>query len=193
LNLPDTLNFELADEDLRKLTVDNVFPTTPRTTPAKRIPKPNLLEGLQRNPSSSPPSVSASPTKEFPPTGPLGSRREFFANLTNALEDLDPDGGRPQFRRRLTQPPSRATSPPHQPIDMAKAPGIGPARPRKRGVTISDKLFSNAKWTAEKQQFGVNGGLINAVNSAKDAGALKDFKWVGTLGMVYSILIEFNL
>jgi hypothetical protein len=45
-------------------------------------------------------------------------------------------------------------------------------------------LFTSAKWTPEKQQFGVNGGLINAVKSAQDAGALQDYKWIGTLGMV---------
>lgn len=47
-------------------------------------------------------------------------------------------------------------------------------------------MFSTAKWTAEKQQFGVNGGLINAVKSAENAGALTNFKWIGTLGMVHS-------
>jgi hypothetical protein len=49
---------------------------------------------------------------------------------------------------------------------------------------VSDKIFADAKWTVENQQFGVNGGLINAVKAAHSAGALTDFKWVGTLGMV---------
>jgi hypothetical protein len=96
---------------------------------------------------------------------------------------------RPQYRRKLTQPPSRATSPtppvpPEVPTLVNYGPGTSPPRWRKRGATISDKIFSNAKWTAEKQQFGVNGGLINAVTSAANAGALTDYCWVGTLGMV---------
>lgn len=53
-------------------------------------------------------------------------------------------------------------------------------------MTVSDKLWADAKWTSEKQQFGVNGGLINAVKSAQDAGALQDYTWIGTLGMVLS-------
>jgi hypothetical protein len=57
-------------------------------------------------------------------------------------------------------------------------------------MTISDKVFSDAEWTAEKQQFGVNGGLINAVRSAEDAGELKDYMWVGTLGMVHFSLFN---
>ena len=108
--------------------------------------------------------------------------------MSSALAALDTDGPtRPQYRRKLTQPPSRATSPPLPPVDASRAsygPGPSPPRARKRRMTVSDKLWGNAKWTAEKQQFGVNGGLINAVNSAQDAGALQDYTWIGTLGMV---------
>jgi hypothetical protein len=49
---------------------------------------------------------------------------------------------------------------------------------------VNDGIFADAKWTVEDQQFGVNGGLINAVKAAHRSGALTDFKWVGTLGMV---------
>jgi len=51
-------------------------------------------------------------------------------------------------------------------------------------MTINEGVFSGAKWSAEQQQFGVNGGLINAVKSAYDAHQLEDYMWVGTLGMV---------
>ena len=51
----------------------------------------------------------------------------------------------------------------------------------------ADTMFSDAKWKAEKQEFGVNGGLINAVRAAENAGELQDYKWIGTLGMVKSM------
>jgi hypothetical protein len=161
LNLPDTLNFELAEEDAAKLP-------EVKTSPQKRqnIPKPNLLESLSKGLVSVPTSASVSPTTEFPPGG---SRQGFFASVTNALAGLDPESSsRPQIR-------------------INYGPGASPPRARKRGQTISDKLFTSAKWTPEKQQFGVNGGLINAVKSAEDAGALQDYKWIGTLGMVVFI------
>jgi len=184
LNLPDTLNFELADEDVAKLPSDTKI-TSQRAAP--RLPKPNLLESLSKSGGLSVPSSTAnSPTTEFPPGG---SRREFFSSVSSALAALDTDGpSRPQYRRKLTQPPSRATSPILQPADAQRASngsGPSPPRARKRGMTVSDKLWGNAKWTAEKQQFGVNGGLINAVKSAHDAGALQDYTWIGTLGMVF--------
>lgn len=119
--------------------------------------------------------------------------------MANALASLDTDGGRPQIRRKLTQPPSRAQSPPLPRVEPPKqvnyGPGASPPRARKRKVTVNDKIFAYAKWTAEKQQFGVNGGLINAVHSAEKAGALPNYKWVGTLGMVFlpNILIENSL
>ena len=118
-------------------------------------------------------------------------RPEFFANVTNALARLDIDGGRHQVRRKLTQPPSRATSPPLPPVEPLRVdygPGASPPGARKRKVPINDKMFADANWTAEKQQFGVNGGLINAVHSAENAGAVLDYKWVGTLGMVNNLL-----
>jgi hypothetical protein len=185
LNLPDTLNFELADEDAAKLPSDTK-PTPQRAGP--RLPKPNLLESLSKSGGLSIPSSTAnSPTTEFPPGG---SRREFFSSVSSALAALDAEGpSRPQFRRKLTQPPSRATSPILQPVDAPRAgygPGPSPPHARKRGMTVSDKLWGNAKWTSEKQQFGVNGGLINAVKSAQDADALQDYTWIGTLGMVIS-------
>lgn len=99
------------------------------------------------------------------------------------------DGSRPQIRRKLTQPPSRAQSPPLPAEEPQKptnyGPGASPPRARKRRTTVSDRIFADAKWTVENQQFGVNGGLINAVKAAHSAGALTDFKWVGTLGMVH--------
>jgi hypothetical protein len=180
LNLPDTLNFELAEEDAAKLP-------EVQSSPQKRqnLPKPNLIESLSKGLISAPTSASVSPTTEF---APGGSRQGFFTSVTNALDGLDPESStRPQIRKKLTQPPSRATSPPlphFEPPRINYGPGASPPRARKKGTIISDKLFTSAKWTPEKQQFGVNGGLINAVKSAQNAGALPDYKWIGTLGMV---------
>lgn len=42
--------------------------------------------------------------------------------------------------------------------------------------------FSRADWTIVPAEQG-NGGLRNAVRSARDSGTLEDIKWVGTLGM----------
>jgi len=69
---------------------------------------------------------------------------------------------------------------------MNYGPGAAPPQTRKRRATVNDKIFADAKWTVEKQQFGVNGGLINAVKSAAKSGALTEYKWIGTLGMVTS-------
>ena len=150
-----------------------------------------MLEGLSKNAVSSPPTAIASPVTEFPPGGSGSGRREFFTNVANALASLDVDGGRPQIRRKLTQPLSSATSPTLPPVEPPRVnygPGASPPRAWKKKVPVSDKMFVDAKWTAEKQQFGVNGGLINAVHSAEKAGALPDYKWIGTLGMVYYLL-----
>src|SRR5271170_5132783 len=171
LNLPDTLNFELAEEDAAKLyPTDN--PGSPsRSGTRQSAPKPNLLESLSKNASSSPPTVASSLTTEFPPGG--SRRAKFFASVTSALANLDPDiETRPHLRRKLTQPPSHATSPllprvepPHINYGLAASPSCT----RKRDLTVGQNLFVNAKWTAEKQQFDVNGELINAVKSAQNA------------------------
>jgi len=201
LNLPDTLNFDLSKEDVAKLSVAAGATDKANVSPLKKrsnLPVPNLLETLSKNVTSSPPTASSSPTTEFPPSVGQSTlrdgttRREFFANVASALQSLgslEPEvGGRPQFRRKLTQPPSRATSPDIPPTEPPKqnfGPGASPPRHRTRKMTIgADKIFSDAKWKAEKQEFGVNGGLINAVRAAESAGKLQDYKWIGTLGMV---------
>jgi hypothetical protein len=177
LNLPDTLNFELAEEDIARLPAQ--IPATPGQTRNRQnlLPIPNLIEGLR-----SPGSRASSPTNEFPPAFGFGGgvgRMDYFP-----LENGEETQQRPPFRRKLTQPLSRATSPPAQTDQKKYSPGNAPARSRKRGMTVNEGIFSGAKWSAEKQQFGVNGGLINAVKSAHDAHALEDYMWVGTLGMV---------
>jgi hypothetical protein len=188
LNLPDTLNFELAEEDVHRLTSETQ-PTPSGPTKAKTLPVPNLLQGLSKS-VSSPPTVIVSPATELPPGG-TANRGEFFSHVANALVSLNAgDGGRPQFRKKLNQPPSRVHSPPLPRVEPPKqdnyGPGSSPPRSRKRKTPVNDKMFADAKWTAEKQQFGVNGGLINAVNSAETSGKLTDYQWVGTLGMVIS-------
>ena len=186
MNLPDTLNFELAEADAARLSSEAEAPTRNR----QNLPKPNLLESLSKNTTSSPPTALTSPTHEFSPGH--SNRRDFFTSVANALAGVDPDETRPQVRKKLTQPVSRATSsPPPKPLDIPSTsygPGASPPRARNRRVTVTDKMFADATWTVETQQFGVNGGLINAVKSAHNSGALQDYKWIGTLGMVHSLL-----
>lgn len=201
LNLPDTLNFDLSEEDVARLSVATRATDKANVSPLKKrsnLPVPNLLESLSKNVTSSPPSAINSPTTEFPPSAGQSTlrdgatRRDFFANVASALQSLgslEPEvGGRPQVRRKLTQPPSRATSPDIPPTEPPKhnfGPGASPPRHRTRKNTVgADKIFSDAKWKSEKQEFGVNGGLINAVRAAENAGKLQDYKWIGTLGMV---------
>jgi len=172
LNLPNTLNFELAEEDIAKLP--SQIPAIPRQSKnfQNLLPIPNLIEGLRSNPGS----AASSPTNEFPPS--FGASGYFSGG------NGDEGTSRPAFRRKLTQPISRATSPPATIERKLYGPGTAPMRPRKRGMTINEGVFAGAKWTVEQQQFGVNGGLINAVKSAHEAHKLEDYMWVGTLGMV---------
>ena len=191
LNLPDTLNFELAEEDVARLSSGRQL--IPSRTRRRSLPVPNLIESLWKSTPSGPPSASGSPTSEFHSAGGgQGNRRDIFTTGPGGLAAHETDSA---GRRLLNQPPSRAAYPTPPLIDMDVSqinygPGSSPPRPRKRGVTINDKIFSDAKWTTEKQQFGVNGGLINAVISAQNAGALKDYKWIGTLGMVFLSLLS---
>jgi hypothetical protein len=144
-----------------------------------------LLEGLSKNTTSSPPTAVISPITEFPPATGGGSQREFFLSVASALGSLDPEGSRPQARRKLIQPRSSVTSPTISPLDIPHVNyGPGAAPMRVRGVVTNDRMFASAEWTVETQQFGVNGGLINAIHSAQNSGALQDYKWIGTLGMV---------
>jgi hypothetical protein len=191
LNLPDTLNFLLAEADAIKFSSGPQFTLQP--IPQKKTePKPNLLESLSRTigSTSMPSSALPSPKGEFPPGS--ANRREFFESIKQALSGLDVPSERPQNRRRLTQPPSRAASPTLPHSEVLKNTGdrvVGLHRIKKREKVSSDKVFEDAQWATEKQQFGVNGGLINAVRSAEKAGGLSDYKWVGTLGMVSSSVI----
>ena len=185
LNLPDTLNFKVDIED--SLQSPGTQSASQSATAKQTVPKPNLLESLSRaiGSTSTPPSAATSPREEFGPGNT--NRRDFFESIKNALSGLEIASERGQVRKKLTQPPSRATSPQLPKADIPRTnygTGIGPPGTRKKGYSISDKMFANADWTPEKQQFGVNGGLINAVRSAETAGAFQNYQWIGTLGMV---------
>lgn len=184
LNLPNTLSFQLAEEDVAKLSTEHQ--STPSGSGKRRsFPMPNLLESLSKNVTSSPPTATVSPITEFPPAAIGGNQREFFLSVNSALGGLDPEGTRPLLRRKLVQPRSRVSSPILSPTDAPRVNyGPGSTTVRNHGAAANDKIFATAEWTVETQQFGVNGGLINAVHSAQNAGALQDYKWIGTLGMV---------
>ncbi|KAF7718376.1 Alpha,alpha-trehalose-phosphate synthase (UDP-forming) [Penicillium ucsense] len=68
---------------------------------------------------------------------------------------------------------------PTKPSVSAPVPPLGAKKPRPGERKIS---FSRAEWTIETAEQG-NGGLRNAVRSARDTGSLQDMMWVGTLGM----------
>jgi hypothetical protein len=138
---------------------------------------PNLLDTLRSRPTS----VASSPTSEFPPPPPPG----YFSTLAAALENGDLDRRVQSPRKKLTQPLSLATDPPVPPERKIYGHGAGPPHPPRRRGTITEALFAGAQWKVEPQQFGVNGGLINAVRSAYEAHQLGDYTWVGTLGMVF--------
>lgn len=64
--------------------------------------------------------------------------------------------------------------------DAAPSPGLlSVKKPELPGRKVS---FSRAEWTVETAEQG-NGGLRNAVRSARDAEYLEEMMWVGTLGM----------
>lgn len=74
-----------------------------------------------------------------------------------------------------------------------KAPEVAPS-PGYLGVKKPDvggrkESFSRAEWTIETAEQG-NGGLRNAVRSARDAAYLEDMMWVGTLGMPTDALVK---
>ncbi|KAJ5553012.1 hypothetical protein N7494_002390 [Penicillium frequentans] len=60
---------------------------------------------------------------------------------------------------------------------VAPYPGV-----RKNGSISRKMSFSKAEWTIQTAEQG-NGGLRNAVRSARDSGYLGEMMWVGTLGM----------
>lgn len=63
---------------------------------------------------------------------------------------------------------------------------LGVKKPELSGRKVS---FSRAEWTIETAEQG-NGGLRNAVRSARDAAFLEDMMWVGTLGMPTDALAQ---
>jgi trehalose 6-phosphate synthase complex regulatory subunit len=92
--------------------------------------------------------------------------------------------------RVLTQPKSRASSPPPASIlkhkkAVEKAAYLGRAgvkQPRYHRSESHDRVFAEASWTVEPADQG-NGGLRNAVHAAVTASSITDHTWVGTLGM----------
>ncbi|OQD78235.1 hypothetical protein PENDEC_c001G00127 [Penicillium decumbens] len=82
--------------------------------------------------------------------------------------------------------PSKDPTPAKTPDKEIIAPYIGIKKPD--GITRKVS-FSRAEWSIETAEQG-NGGLRNAVRSAKDAGYLGDMMWVGTMGMPTDALAE---
>lgn len=70
------------------------------------------------------------------------------------------------------------------PVDLVpqKTPDFKLVPVHKPSVSNRKVSFSRAEWTIQTAEQG-NGGLRNAVRSAKDAGYMDELMWVGTLGM----------
>jgi HAD superfamily hydrolase (TIGR01484 family) len=82
--------------------------------------------------------------------------------------------------------PSPTPTPAKTPEKEIIAPYLG----IKNAEGLSRKIsFSRAEWSIETAEQG-NGGLRNAVRSAKDAGYLGDMMWVGTMGMPTDALAQ---
>lgn len=149
-----------------------------------------------------------------PPETPTGERQEsaieFFTNPRDVLKDLrvhipkqdnlapsDPHSPAWGTGRLLTQPQSRASSPPpadilHRKTDE-KAAALGRAGIRQpllgNRSESHDRVFAEAEWQVVPADQG-NGGLRNAVRAAERSGTLEDKIWVGTLGMPTDALID---
>lgn len=83
--------------------------------------------------------------------------------------------------------PNEKSGPPKS-ADSAPVPPLGAKKPQKLDRKVS---FSRAAWTIETAEQG-NGGLRNAVRSAKESGYLGDMMWVGTLGMPTDALAQWT-
>lgn len=96
---------------------------------------------------------------------------------------------------RLSQPKSRASSPPPQSVlkhnkivEKAEALGrSGVKQPTLERSESHDQVFTHAPWVVVPSEQG-NGGLRNAVHAATRDGKLEDKIWVGTLGMATDVL-----
>ena len=201
-SLPYTINFHVGTVETAhgRTTVPLVRKKTD-TKPSV----PSLIQSLASNLGSK----QATP----PPTPPAElAGQQFFLKPApkQSSSNATPGGAvglavptRPNIARQLTQPTSRAGSPP--PVSILKArPGgrnepdiqavSGTPRPQyqsKRRSSVKDQseIFSKAEWTVEPAESG-NGGLRNAVNAAMEAKSLEEVTWVGTLGMPTDVLQE---
>ncbi|KAK6334100.1 hypothetical protein TWF696_002602 [Orbilia brochopaga] len=206
LSLPWTINFhvpEKEDERSRKAAAAQRPPIL-RVPTTSNEPTGGLIQSLASRIGSRQPSP--------PPTPPVHNADEiFFAKPATPATSATPAGSSapgdaipPKLRRTLTQPTSRAASPPPRGILESKkmvpvpadqlqavsgAPRQLPIPKRKATLTDQSQLFSSAQWTVEPAEKG-NGGLRNAINAALEAGGVDEVTWVGTVGMPTDVLSE---
>ena len=188
--LPKTINFHLGED------APKIVPVEPKAQSAT----PNLIQSLASKLGSRQPSPPSTPAGEV-------AGENFF--LKSAIQTSSAVLGlavtaissRPAPSRQLTQPRSRASSPPPSNILQArpgfkKEPDIEavsgapkPHRVIRRQPSVKDQaeLFKKADWTVENAEKG-NGGLRQAIRAAEATKAVADVTWVGTLGMSTDIL-----
>ncbi|KAJ5975292.1 hypothetical protein N7481_008999 [Penicillium waksmanii] len=77
---------------------------------------------------------------------------------------------------------------PKTPETKATNPYLGVIKPE---MFARKQSFSRVDWTVETAEQG-NGGLRNAVRSAKESGYLGELMWVGTVGMPTDALINYT-
>ena len=126
------------------------------------------------------------PTSTPPAENPLLTESEAHSPAWGSTNSLT----QPKAKAILSPSPSilKHQDPvvPQPQSTLPKIPEVEQVAPYigvKKHGSISRKMsFSKAEWTIQTAEQG-NGGLRNAVRSAKDAGYLDEMVWVGTLGM----------
>ena len=167
LNLPYTVSFD------SKSGVNERDESRRQTTPV-----PNLIESL----------ASRSASGQNTPVNGKSLDSKLEALL---LSSEDASTSNERRHRTILQPKSRATSPHMEEVSLTlptKAATIAVPRSKRRDSRVEKNMaLIQSPWSIEDQTAGVNGGLINAISSAKSHGILDNLnltpKYVGSLGM----------
>ncbi|EWC46257.1 hypothetical protein DRE_04428 [Drechslerella stenobrocha 248] len=203
LSLPYTINFHVPEKEDERGRKQG----SGQRPPILRVQTGNeTTGGLIQSLASRIGSRQPSP----PPTPPIKNADEIFfakaptAGIATPGTAVHENAIPPKLKRALTQPTSRAASPPPRGILESKrgvpapadqlqavsgAPRQIPIPKRKATLTDQSQLFASADWTVEPAERG-NGGLRNAVNAALEAGGVEEVTWVGTVGMPTDALSE---
>lgn len=188
--LPKTIQFNLPGTpprggELAARRRTKTIPPVPKATAAPpAVVQPSLFSP---RPDLTPPHTPVDDRESPDPWANEDGFRIQFPHELGSPSDQAASG----WGARANQPRSRANSPPPADIfertrTLQKARELG-----RRGVVqprpllrsdSTDRVFSSAPWTVVDADQG-NGGLRNAAEAAARDGKLKEYTWVGTLGM----------